>query len=389
METVKTATELPIAFIDLAAQQRRLRRDLDSAIATVLDEGAYIMGPQVAQFEKELAAFCGAKHALGCANGTDAIQLALMALGVGPGDAVLVPSFTFAATAEVVALVGATPVFVDSATDTFNMDIASLERTLEHVEGRGIEPKVIMPVDLFGLPADYAKIQDIADARGLTVVCDSAQGFGGTIEGRMTGTFGKVTTTSFFPAKPLGCYGDGGAVFTDDDELAAVIRSLRVHGKGDHKYDNVRVGLNSRLDTLQAAILSVKLSVYAEEIAARDAVAQRYAAGLTQRVSIPRLPEGYGSVWAQYTVILPDDIDRDALQDRLKDRGVPTAVYYGKPLHLQTAYAGNPGDPDGLSTCERLGDRVLSLPMHPYLDESAQDRIVSAFNAVIDEIGRT
>ena len=373
-------------FIDLAAQQRLIRPQLDAAMAKVLDDGAYIMGPQVKEYEREQAAFCGAKHALGCANGTDALQLALMALGVTTGDAVLVPTFTFASTAEVVPSVGATPVFVDSDPVTFNMCPDSLERAIEAARGMGLRPRVIVPVDLFGLPADLHRIEAIACANMMDVLCDSAQGFGGTINGRMTGTFGRVTTTSFFPAKPLGCYGDGGAIFTDDDDLAKLLDSLRVHGKGSDKYDNVRIGMNSRLDTLQAAILSVKLSVYAQEIADRDRVARRYTARLSNLVQTPVVPEGYGSVWAQYTVKLADSDERAKVQAHLKDAGVPTAVYYPLPLHQQTAYHQFPGDPAGLATAEALSQQVLSLPMHPYLDEATQDRVMDAFSAAIGAV---
>ena len=372
-----------IPFIDLAAQQAQLREQLDHAIARVLDEGAYIMGPDVRRFEQELGQFCGAKHVLACGNGTDALQLALMGLGVGPGDAVFVPSFTFAATAEVVPLLGATPVFVDCRDDTFNMDPGSLERAVAHAQSLGLRPRVAIPVDLFGLPADIPALEQVAHEHGIELMCDSAQGFGGTIEGRMTGTFGRVTTTSFFPAKPLGCYGDGGAVFTDDDDLAKLIDSLRVHGKGSDKYDNVRIGLNSRLDTLQAAILSVKLSVYGAEIEARDRVAERYTARLTNLVETPRLPAGYGSVWAQYTVKLSSSDERKAVQATLGERGVPTAVYYPMPLHLQTAYRDYPADPSGLPVSEDLSARVLSLPMHPYLAEDVQDYIIDAFNSAV------
>ena len=372
-----------IPFIDLAAQQGRLRAELDRALARVLDEGAYIMGPDVRRFERELADFCGARHVLACGNGTDALQLALMALGVGPGHAVFVPSFTFAATAEVVPLLGATPVFVDCRADTFNMDPASLERAIAHARSLGLEPKTVVPVDLFGLPADMPAIEAIAAENGIDVLCDSAQGFGGTIGGKMTGTFGRVSTTSFFPAKPLGCYGDGGAIFTDDDDLASLIDSLRVHGKGSDKYDNVRIGLNSRLDTLQAAILSVKLSVYRSEIEARDRVAERYNARITNLVDTPRPPAGYGSVWAQYTVKLTSGEERTAVQATLGESGVPTAVYYPMPLHLQTAYRDYPQDPDGLPVSEDLSARVLSLPMHPYLTEEVQDYIIEAFNSAV------
>lgn len=376
-----------IQFIDLQAQQARLRPELDAAIARVLDQGAYIMGPDVKLFEQELAQFCGARHVISCANGTDALQLALMALRVGPGDAVFVPSFTFAATAEVVPFVGATPVFVDSLEDTFNMDPASLERAIGAARAQGLTPRVVIPVDLFGLPADMPAISAIAEENGLDVICDSAQGFGGMIGDRMTGTFGRLTTTSFFPAKPLGCYGDGGAIMTDDSELAALLDSLRVHGKGSDKYDNVRIGMNSRLDTLQAAILRVKLSVYADEIEARDRVAQRYSAQLGNRVTVPVVPSGYASVWAQYTLRLPDVRVRKSVQDALQAAGVPTAVYYPMPLHLQTAYSAYPRDDAGLSVSERVAGQVLSLPMHPYLDEETQQRIIDAVGSAIDAQG--
>lgn len=372
-----------IQFIDLGAQQDRLRTGIDRAIAEVLDTGAYIMGPHVKTFERDLAAFCGARHAISCANGTDALQLALMALNIGPGDAVFVPSFTFAASAETVALVGATPIFVDSDFATFNMDVASLKRAIERAENSDLSPRAIMPVDLFGLPAPYDAIERLAEDHELLVLCDSAQGFGGTIGDRMTGTFGKVTTTSFFPAKPLGCYGDGGAVFTDDDELASILDSLRVHGKGTDKYDNVRIGLNSRLDTLQAAILSVKLSVYADEIQKRQTIAARYNDALADVVRVPTAPEEYGSVWAQYTVLLPSDCDRQAVQSALADRSIPSAVYYPKPLHMQSAYQEFPADPEGLPQCEQMSASVLSLPMHPYLETAAQDRIIAALRDAV------
>lgn len=372
-----------IPFIDLAAQQRRIRPEIDAAIAAVLDGGAYIMGPDVKRFEAELSAFCSAKYVVSCANGTDALQLALMAFGVGAGDAVMVPSFTFAATAEVAPLLGATPVFVDCHEETFNMDPASLDRAIDAAKAAGLTPRVVAPVDLFGLPADMPAIQKVADAHALKVLCDSAQGFGGTINGRMTGTFGDVTTTSFFPAKPLGCYGDGGALFTDDAELAALLDSLRVHGKGTDKYDNIRIGVNSRLDTLQAAILSVKLSVYADEIAARDRVAARYGERLSNLIDIPVVPDGYRSVWAQYTVRLRSRDERTRVQAALADAGIPSQIYYPLPLHLQTLYRDAPADPNRLPVTERLAGRVLSLPMHPYLEPEVQDRVIEALSAAV------
>lgn len=372
-----------IAFIDLAEQQRRIRNRVDAAISEVLDQGAYIMGPQVSRFESEVAAFCGAKHAIGCGNGTDALQLALMALEIGPGDAVFVPSFTFAATAEVVPLMGATPVFVDNHPNTFNMDAASLSRAIDVARTAGLRPAAVIPVDLFGLPADHEAIEAVARNAGLKVICDSAQGFGGTIDGRMTGTFGDITTTSFFPAKPLGCYGDGGALFTENADLAARLDSLRVHGKGSDKYDNVRIGINSRLDTLQAAILSVKLSIYASEIDSRNSIAHRYNERLGNLVDVPHVPAGYRSIWAQYTVLLRDGAERAAVEQELRGAGVPTAVYYPKPLHDQSIYRAYPQDSAGMIVANDVSKRVLSLPMHPYLSEDVQDQIIEQFtNAV-------
>jgi dTDP-4-amino-4,6-dideoxygalactose transaminase len=372
---------MTIQFIDLAAQQARLRSKLDVAIARVLDEGQYIMGPDVARFEKQLSAFCGVKHTLSCANGTDALQLALMAMKVGAGDAVFVPSFTFAATAEVVPLVNATPVFVDVLPDTFNMDPESLKRAIVHAKDEGLRPACVIPVDLFGLSADYDAIIPIARENGMSVIGDSAQGFGADYHGRRTGSLADISTTSFFPAKPLGCYGDGGAIFTDDDELAKLIDSLRVHGKGEHKYQNSRIGVNSRLDTLQAAILIEKLAVYEEEIVARQMVADRYNHALSNRFETPYIPDGLKSVWAQYTLKLASAAERDALQAKAKAAGVPTVVYYPLPLHQQGAYSGYPGDPAGLKVSEDLATRVLSLPMHPYLTADVQDRIKDALLA--------
>lgn len=372
-----------IPFIDLAAQQEGIRSRIDQAIARVLDQGAYIMGPDVKQFESELAAFSGAKHVVSCGNGTDALQLALMALGVGTGDAVFVPTFTFAATAEVVPLVGATPVFVDSRSDTFNMDSDSLRRAVAEAKRQGLRPRVVIPVDLFGLAADMPAIEAVAEEFGLDVLCDSAQGFGSTIDGKMTGTFGRLTTTSFFPAKPLGCYGDGGALFTDEEELAHLLDSLRVHGKGADKYDNARIGVNSRLDTLQAAILSVKLSVYADEIDARNRIADRYTNQLSGLVETQVIPQGYRSVWAQYTLTLDSSEQRKSVQAALSAEGLPSVVYYPNPLHLQTIYRDYPRDPQGLAVAEDLSERVLSLPMHPYLEELAQDRVIDVLTSAV------
>ncbi len=373
----------PIAFIDLAAQQRHLKAEIDAGIAGVLAHGAYIMGPDVKTLEEELAAFCGAKHAISCANGTDALQLALMALGVTKGDAVFLPSFTFASTAEVVPGLGAVPVFVDCLDDTFNIDPASLERCIAAAVDQGLNPHTIIPVDLFGLPADYDSIEAIAKNHGLKILCDSAQGFGGNYKGRITGNIGDVTTTSFFPAKPLGCYGDGGAIFTNDDGLAALMRSLRVHGKGSDKYDNVRIGMNSRLDTLQAAILRPKLAAYPGEIEARNRIANRYSDALSGVVATPHVPNECSSVWAQYTIKLAPGTAQSDIQAKLREKGVPAVVYYPMPLHQQTAYGSYPGDPDGLAVSEALSKQVLSLPMHPYMDEVTQDRVIEAIKSAV------
>ena len=369
---------MSIPFIDLAAQQARLRPALDRAIADVLDAGRYIMGPQVAELERQLAAFCGAKHCVSCANGTDALQLALMALGIKAGDAVFVPSFTFAATAEVVPFLNATPVFVDCLPDTFNIDPESLKRAIVHARSLGLNPACVIPVDLFGLAADYDALIPIARENGMKVIGDSAQGFGAGYKGKITGSICDITTTSFFPAKPLGCYGDGGALFTDDDDLRALIDSFRVHGKGSHKYQNVRVGMNSRLDTIQAAVLIEKLAIYGEEIEARQTVATRYTAGLSNRIETPYIPAGLRSVWAQYTVKAASEAEREALRARAKDAGVPTEVYYPVPLHRQDAYKDFPSDPDGLAVSEDLSKRVISLPMHPYIERDTQEHILAA-----------
>jgi dTDP-4-amino-4,6-dideoxygalactose transaminase len=369
------AGEIP--FIDLGAQRRRLGQSVDDAILKVVNHGAYVMGPEIAALEAQLSAFCGARHALSCANGTDALGLILMAKGVKAGDAVLCPSFTFAATAEVVAWMGATPVFVDILDDTFNLDPASLENAVVTARRLGLNPVGLISVDLFGLPADYDAIEPICAREGLWLLSDAAQSFGATYKGRKVGTIGMATATSFFPAKPLGCYGDGGALFTDDDELADVMRSLRVHGQGTDKYDNVRIGINGRLDTMQAAILIEKLKIFPDEIAARDRVAMRYNELLRPMAIVPEVPRDLTSVWAQYTLRVRG-FDRDAFQSDLKAAGIPTAVYYPKPLHRQTAYKAYPVAGNGLPVSERLADEVVSLPMHPYLTEEVQDRIVRA-----------
>lgn len=377
-------TRQPIAFIDLAAQRRRIGDRIDAAIARVLAHGGYIMGPEVAAFEAELGRFCGASHAISCSNGTDSLALFLAAKGVGPGDAVLCPSFTFAATAEVVAWFGAAPVFVDILDSTFNMDPAGLPRAVASARAAGLRPVGVITVDLFGQPADYDAIEPICAEHGLWLLCDAAQALGASYRGRKVGTIGDATSTSFFPAKPLGCYGDGGAIMTEDGELAAVMDSLRVHGKGSEKYDNVRIGRNARLDTIQAAVLLEKLAVFADEIERRDHVARRYSEALADIACVPTLTAGATSVWAQYTLRLPGR-NRGAVAAVLKERGVPTAVYYPRPLHRQTAYAGFPVAGNGLPVSERVAEEVLSLPMHPYLDEPTQDIVIDAVRSVLSD----
>jgi len=367
----------PISFIDVAAQRRRLGRAIDDAIARVLDHCQFIMGPEVKAAEAELAAFCGARHAITCASGTDALVLPLMAKGIGPGDAVICPGFTFHGTAEVVALVGATPVFADVDEESFNIDVRSVERAVATARDHGLNLKAVIPVDLFGQPADYDAVAEIARAENLFVLGDAAQSFGARVRNRSVGTLADATTTSFFPAKPLGVYGDGGAVFTDDDELAEIVRSIRSHGEGNQKYDCVRIGLNGRFDTIQAAVLIEKLKIFAEEIEARDRIARRYSAALASVTAVPRLGEDRTSVWAQYTIRLPHG-RRDAFVATLKAQGIPTAIHYPKPVHRQPAYLGYPVADGGLPVSERLAEEVVSLPMHAYLDEPTQDRIIEA-----------
>jgi dTDP-4-amino-4,6-dideoxygalactose transaminase len=369
--------DAPIEFIDLGAQRRRIGVRVDEAILRVVNHGKYIGGPEVAELERKLTDFCGARNCVGVANGTDALLLALMAKGVGPGDAVFVPSFTFAATAEPVVLVGATPVFVDVLEDSFNMDPVSIEVGIVTAKRRGLRPTALIPVDLFGQPADYHRLEPIARQHELWILADAAQSFGASYHGRSVGSIGDIATTSFFPAKPLGCYGDGGAVFTNDDGIVAIIRSLRVHGQGTDKYDNIRIGINGRLDTMQAAVLLEKLVIFREEIEARDRVARFYAEALGDVAAVPRLIPGATSVWAQYTLRLPGH-DRDTVVAKLKAESVPTAIYYSRPLHKQTAYHDFPVAGNGLPVAERLAKEVLSLPMHPYLDETTQMRIVDA-----------
>ena len=371
-----------VEFIDLNAQQKRLTEQINNGIQNVLTHGKYVMGPEVKIFEKELASFGKAKHALGCANGTDALMLALMAWNVGVGDAVFCPSFTYCATAEVIAVFGATPVFVDVDRETYNLDVESLKRAIADIKSQGkLTPRAIIAVDIFGQSADYPKIQIVAKAEGLKLISDSAQGFGSTLEGKHPLHWADLTTTSFFPAKPLGCYGDGGAILSNDDHDQAILDSLRIHGKGENKYDNVRIGLNSRLDTLQAAILLPKLAVFSDEIEQRNKVASRYKDGLKDYViRVPHILDGVISTWAQFTIEVENPHE---FADKMKEKGIPTARYYPKPVHTQQAYRHFPRAGNGLPNTEDCMDTIISLPMHPYLEEDIQDMIIEQAKSAI------
>jgi dTDP-4-amino-4,6-dideoxygalactose transaminase len=377
MKQPASVDNAPIPFIDVAAQRRRLGRTIDDAVARVLEHCQFILGPEVLQAEADLAAFCGARHAITCASGTDALLMPLMAKGIGPGDAVFTPAFTFYATAEVVALVGATPVFVDVEEGSFNLDPKSLARAIPVARKLGLKPKAVIPVDLFGQPADHAAISAIAEAENLFVIDDAAQAFGATYHNRPIGTLAGATGTSFFPAKPLGVYGDGGAIFTDDDELAQTLRSLRVHGEGLSRYECSRIGLNARFDTIQAAVLIEKLKIFPDEIAARARIAARYSQALADVTIVPRVKPGSTSVWAQYTIrVAPQR--REAFAAALKAQGIPTAIHYPRPVHTQEAYRHYPVSEGGLPVSERLAAEVISLPMHAYLDAPVQDQIIAA-----------
>lgn len=365
-------------FRDLKKQYEVLKEEMDTAISQVFTESGFISGRQVTELEETLAAYVGVRHCITCANGTDALTLALMAWGIKEGDAVFVPDFTFFSSAETVAYEGAVPVFTDILEGTFNMDPDSLERVIQAVLAEGkLKPRAIVAVDLFGLPAEYDRIRAIADRYGLYILEDAAQGFGGTYRGRRSGSFGDISTTSFFPAKPLGCYGDGGAVFTDSDEWAELIRSYRVHGKGSDKYDNVRIGMNSRLDTLQAAVLQVKFRAFTEyELADTDALAAAYAEGLNGFVKIPTIPEGLSSGWAQYSILLKNREERDEVQVYLKENGVPSMIYYQRGMHTQTAFSGCCLYEETFPVTNDVCSRVLALPMSPYLTREDQKKII-------------
>ena len=369
-------------FIDLAAQQKTIRPQINDAIQRVLDHGTYIMGPEVKTFESALCDFTNARHSLTCANGTDALSLVLMAWGVGAGDAVFVPSFTYVATAESPAQLGATPFFVDVCEDTFNIDPESFKQAILDANKLGLNPKVVIPVDLFGYPSNVDSITQIAHENKIKVLVDGAQSFGGTLDGRPVGSMGDATTTSFFPAKPLGCYGDGGAVFTNNDKDAELINSIRLHGKGSEKYDNVRIGINSRLDTLQAAILIEKLKIFPGELKLRQSVADNYTNNLVnlEGIQTPRISSNATSAWAQYTLIVNS---RSSFQKKLKENGTPTVIYYPNPLSLQTGYKHYPAVSTGVKVSEYLSQKVVSLPMHPYLNTSEQELIVDSIKGLL------
>ena len=366
-------------FRNLKKQYEVYQKEIDAEISQVLKEANFISGRQVSQLEEKLAEYVGVKHCITCANGTDALQLALMAWEIGPLDAVFVPDFTFFSSGEVVPTVGATPMFVDVESDTFNIDPVKLEAAILAVIKEGkLKPRVIVAVDLFGQPADYAAIREIADRYDLLVLEDGAQGFGGRIGNKKACSFGDISTTSFFPAKPLGCYGDGGAIFTDHDDWATLLRSYRIHGKGQDKYDNVRIGMNSRLDTLQAAILQVKLKAFIEnELEAINEIANVYTEGLKNLVKVPFVKTGFYSSWAQYSILLDEIRQRDSLQIFLKEHGIPSMIYYRKPMHKQSAFDPKESVKTDLSVTENLCDRVLSLPIHPYMDKAETDRVIA------------
>ena len=368
----------PVPFIDLQAQYHRLKPQIDARMHAVLDHGQFILGPEVAEFERALGEFAGGTHVIGVSNGTDALMMALMVQDIGPGDAVYVPSFTFTATAEAVLMLGATPVFVDVLEDSCNLDADDLVRAISQT--KGLRPKAVIAVDLFGLPADYQRIGAVAAAHGMQVIADAAQSMSGAIDGVRVGKLAPLTATSFFPAKPLGCFGDGGALFTSDAEMAEKLRSIRGHGTGKAKYDIVRIGMNARLDTLQAAILLVKLTVLEQERSNREKLSRYYDSRLSNMVRVPARPAGYQSAWAQYTIQLDH---RDRVQAALSKSGIPTQIYYPRPMHLQPAYAGYGGGAGSLPVSEYLSRKVLSLPMHPYMPEEVAAHICDALCAAV------
>lgn len=376
-------------FRDLKSQYNHIKETIDANIQEVINDGNFIQGNQVKELEERLADYVGVKHCITCANGTDALQLALMAWEVGSGDAVFVPDFTFFSSGEVVSAVGATPIFVDVDSDTYNISVNSIIKMIEKVVNDGIyKPKVIVAVDLFGQPADYNELRKIADKYGMYILEDSAQGFGGMLGDKRNCSFGDISTTSFFPAKPLGCYGDGGAVFTDNSEWDELIRSYKVHGKGSSKYDNIRIGMNSRLDTIQAAVLLAKLPIFAgEELENEQKIALKYTEKLKEYVKAPVIRDGFYSSWAQYTIQLKNSKIRDGLQKYLKDLGIPAMVYYQKPMHLQKAFDNSVYNDDDYPNTNRLCDTVLSLPFHPYMSDEDVELVTKSIIEYVEEKG--
>lgn len=372
---------MSLKFIDLEKQYEVIKTELDKKLAELFIRQDFILGKDVDILEKRLSEYVGVKHCITCSNGTDALSMPLMILKLGKGDAVFVPTFTFFSSAEVIAQRGATPIFVDCDSKTFNMDMDKLEEAIKAVieEGR-LKPRMIIPVDLFGLSADYDRVIQLADKYKLYVLEDGAQGFGATYKGKQVCSFGDFSTTSFFPAKPLGCYGDGGAIFTNDDDWASQLRSVRVHGKGKTKYENNRLGLNARLDTIQAAALNCKLDIFADELKARSSAAERYNSLIGEHIQKPYIPDGYTSIYAQYTIILPDYVDRSQLMESMRSQGIPTMIYYERPLHLQKALAYLGYKQGDFPIAEKISSRALSLPMHPYLTEDEIEIIAHALN---------
>jgi len=364
-----------ISFIDLAAQQQRIRADIDSRITKVLDHGQYIMGPEVAELEAKLASYARTKHVISCSSGTDALILALIAFGVRPGQGVIVPSFTFAASAEAIAVLGAIPVFAEIDARSFNLDADRLDSAMAVAKAQNINIVGIMAVGLFGQPANFTALSEFAKTHNLWILDDAAQSFGGKWLNRPAGCLAEMTATSFFPAKPLGCYGDGGAVFTDDDRLAEIARSARIHGQGSDKYENIQIGMTARLDTIQAAILLAKLEIFDEELQLRNKIAGRYETLLGDHVTTPFVAADAYSSWAQYVIILPQGSNRSEIQSRLSAKGIPSAIYYPRPMHTQPPYRRYPVSEGGLAITEYLADHVLALPMHPYLDEAVQSNV--------------
>ena len=370
-------------FIDLKSQQNQIRDKIENRIQSVLDHGKYIMGPEVSELEEKLAAYVNVKYCITCSSGTDALLLLLMAKDIGPGDAVLTTPFTYIATAEVISLLGAEPIFVDIYPETFNMDPSGIQDAIQYAFKKGLMPKAIIPVDLFGLPARYRLITEIAQENNLFILEDAAQGFGGSIRSKKSGSFGHAGATSFFPAKPFGCYGDGGAVFTNDEELASVIRSIRVHGSGSDKYDNIRVGINGRLDTIQAAILLEKFEIFEKELELRNNVASYYNENLNSNFRTPYTPKDYFSSWAQYSLLADSDLARQKAISSLRDCGIPSMIYYRIPLHLQKVFQNlgyNKGD---FPISEKVSDYIFSLPMHPYISTDQQNQILEVLNHVL------